>query len=315
MENQIKFTIAGLGEILWDVYGSQKLLGGAPANFALHVQKLGHSGLVFSKVGDDHDGKAILNTLENQGLDTRFIQVDKNKPTGTVKVELDEKGKPSFDCTKDVAFDYLQNYSDHDQLVPKLDAVLFGTLAQRNSASRNSIQKFIKNKSADLIVFDANLRGVDEKTKEIVRFSLTHSDILKLNDTEAELLPKLLDVKFENELDFFQYVLKQYQLKLICLTLGEKGALAVSPDEVVYSPGFEVTVVDTTGSGDAFMAALLVSFLEQRSLKDCFEFANVLGAFVATQKGAVPNYRLNQLDQIKNKSSDRIIDSNYKNHL
>lgn len=295
MKSLHSFTIAGLGEILWDIYGTEKHLGGAPANFSLHVNRLGHKGIIVSKVGDDEDGRQILQTLREQGLAVDMIQIDPVKPTGTVSISLDAQGKPEFLCSRDVAFDYLDDFSVGEGTPEKFDALLFGTLAQRNRISRRSIQDFIATKPAQTIIFDANLREINETTQDIVQFSLQHADILKLNDDEARLLPRLLNNPHKSEHDFFHSLVDEYGLELILITLGEKGVWAVQRDHSVFSPGYRVSVTDTTGSGDGFIAAFITEHLQNKPLEYCLDFANALGALIATRQGAVPVYHPNEI--------------------
>ncbi|NOY57956.1 MAG: carbohydrate kinase, partial [Calditrichaeota bacterium] len=139
-----KFKIAGLGEVLWDIYGEQKFLGGAPANFAANVHFAGHHGIILSRVGNDVLGIELLQQLHKLGVDDSFIQKDDLKPTGTVRVSVDENGIPSFECNRDVAFDNMELRHEWLELANKLDAVLFGTLAQRGEKSRRTIQAFLK---------------------------------------------------------------------------------------------------------------------------------------------------------------------------
>ncbi len=292
-------VIAGLGEVLWDVYGNQKHIGGAPANFALHACRLGYRGLILSRVGNDPDGQQLIAALRAQEIETGGIQIDNHKPTGTVHVDLDAEGRPSFRCSWDVAFDYLVDYSDWLTRQLPLAALLYGTLAQRTNVARNTIQKLVQAQPARLIVYDANLRGIDPTTRTIVRFGLNHAHILKLNDDEVRLLPQVLGLAVKNEWDFYRLLLAEFPMAMICVTLGERGALLLSHQETIYSPGFQVPVVDTTGSGDAFIAAFVAAYLTNQSPAECLEFANALGALVATRKGAVPEYHPDEIEQLR----------------
>ncbi|MCI0495452.1 PfkB family carbohydrate kinase, partial [candidate division KSB1 bacterium] len=132
---ETRFTIIGIGEILWDIYENEKYLGGAPANFAYHCQQLGDRGIIVSRVGDDDLGRSVIDSLRHRSLETRYIQSDSSRKTGTVYVTIDEKGKPQFQCSTDVAFDYLEFDDRLCSLAQEADAILFGTLAQRNSVS------------------------------------------------------------------------------------------------------------------------------------------------------------------------------------
>ncbi len=296
------FTIAGLGEILWDIYGTQRHLGGAPANFALHVNRLGHEGVIMSKIGDDEDGRKILQTLNERKVAIDRIQIDPVKPTGTVTVSLNAKGKPNFLCSREVAFDYFDDFSVANHTPEKFDALLFGTLAQRNRVSRRSIRNFISAGPAQKVIFDANLREINATTQNIVQFSLQHADILKLNDDEAKLLPRLLNKQGENEKGFFRDLMDTYGLELVLVTLGEKGVWAMGRNGDVFAPGYRIPVVDTTGAGDGFIAAFITTYLQNKRLAYCLDFANALGALIATRQGAVPEYDQDEIFRLMESS-------------
>lgn len=292
-----KYTIAGLGEVLWDIYGEQKFLGGAPANFAAHVQQAKHRGLVLSRVGQDDLGKTLCAALAEMGLDVAAVQIDPWHPTGTVKVTLDQAGVPSFACTKNVAFDYLEFDKKWQLLAAKIDAVLFGTLAQRNEKSHQTIMDFLSAASRAIKIYDINLRGWNERTKQVVESSLKKADVIKLNDEELAALQRVF-----NRTDTSHFVLellRKYDLRLAAVTLGKGGAIIWSGENRYYSPGFQVDVVDTTGSGDAFAAGLVIKMLQGAPIAEMAEFANLLGAFVATRQGAVPKWVESDLDNIR----------------
>jgi fructokinase len=94
-----KFTIVGLGELLWDIFPTHKELGGAPANFAYISSLLGDEAIVASRIGTDALGDEVLARLDGLGLDTTHVQRDPAHPTGTVAVELASDGQPRFEIT------------------------------------------------------------------------------------------------------------------------------------------------------------------------------------------------------------------------
>jgi len=289
-----KFNIIGIGEILWDIYADKKYLGGAPANFAIHCQQLGDNGIVVSRTGKDELGDEISNSLLQRGLETKYIQQDSVKPTGSVKVTLDENGRPTFECTRDVAFDYLSMNADLSQLARNADAVLFGTLAQRNTKTRTTVHQFLKQADNAFKIFDINLRGWDEQTEEIVTQSLTLSNAIKLNDDELNIVRNAWQPGI-NDIAFLKYLIESYQLKLAALTLGENGCILVKPAEVVEQPGIKIEPIDTTGCGDAFAAAMTHHYLRQKSLVEIAAFSNQVGAYVALFPGATPIYSMTDL--------------------
>ncbi|MBN2357781.1 carbohydrate kinase [candidate division KSB1 bacterium] len=295
--NKKKYRIAGLGEVLWDIYDDKKLVGGAPANFAAHVTLAGHQGLLLSRVGEDQNGDELMAQLSRFGLDVASVQRDSTKPTGTVRVTVDAAGKPSFQCSHDVAFDALAYDRPWRDRATEVDAVLFGTLAQRHPDSRTTIQAFLADANQALKIFDLNLRGWNEQTAHIVEHGMHVCQVLKINDEELAQLQRNYSGPAQPE-PYLQYLLDTYNLQMAALTLGAGGCLLVTPDESVRHPGYRVRVVDTTGCGDAFAAALVVGYLEGAALHGIADFANRLGAFVACYQGAVPRWHYHNLESI-----------------
>lgn len=292
--------IAGLGEILWDIYPDKKCLGGAPANAARHAKKLGAKASIISAVGEDSLGDEILQILKDEKINTNLIQRIEDKPTGQIRVDVDEEGIPTFHCTIDQAFDFMQWEESLNHL--NMDAIVIGTLAQRNSASRNVIQKIIRSAEAK-VVFDVNFRQWDDLIQKVVFETLPSADILKINEEEKEHLKKALDKTGNHDTDFLKWMLNYFDLELIALTLGPGGCILLDNNQIVTQSGISVNVKDTTGCGDAFTAGLLIKYLEGRNLPEVASFANALGAWTATQTGAVPDYYLEDvqalMDRIK----------------
>lgn len=297
MENS-RFNIIGIGEILWDIYENEKYLGGAPTNFAYHCQQLGDRGIVVSRVGDDELGRSIIDSLCHKGLETGYIQLDCNQKTGTVRVTIDAAGKPQFQCSTDVAFDYLEFDDQLHSLAQQADAVLFGTLAQRNNTARASIYNFLAAASHAFKIFDINLRGWDQATERIVEDSLTLADAIKLNDDELHILKRAWQPKLD-EPEFLQFLLDKFDLQLAALTLGPHGCVLATKHEVIRSGGLTIEAKDTTGSGDAFAAALTCQYLKKKSLNEIAAASNLLGAFVALFSGATPHYTLDDLKKFQ----------------
>ena len=290
-----KFTLIGIGEILWDIYdNNKKYLGGAPTNFAIHCAQLGNNGIVVSRVGEDKLGQDIQNSLHQRNLSHEYIQIDSKKQTGTVNVTLDKNSVPHFLCTTDVAFDYLQPNELLFQLAKKADGVLFGTLAQRNEISRKTILNFLYQAKTVFKIYDVNLRGWSKKTEEIVHSSLALCDAIKLNDSELHILKNAWQPNLD-AVAFLNYLITKYHLKLAALTLGKNGCLLLDQDTTVETKGLKISPVDTTGCGDAFAAGLMNQYLAGKSLKEISEFSNALGAFVAQYFGATPVYSLKKL--------------------
>jgi len=283
-----QYTIIGLGEILWDLLPEGKHPGGAPANFAYHAASLGNRGIIASRVGTDTLGQQALSHLKQLDLTTAYVQTDTTYPTGTVRVQVDEQGQPDFTIRENVAWDYLEWTPLWQELAAQADAVCFGTLAQRSPHSRYTIRRFLQaTRSNTLRIFDVNLRQSFYST-EVLAESLNLAKMVKLNDDELPEVMNTLGLKSGNARICARRLIDDYQLKLVCVTRGERGSLLITEAEIVEHSGFRITVADTVGAGDAFTAALAHYYLRNASLEKISEAANRLGAWVAAQVGATP---------------------------
>ena len=292
--------VVGLGELLWDLFPSGKQLGGAPANFAYITALLGDSGIVASRVGDDRLGQEALWHLKSCGLDVHRVQRDLSRPTGTVKVEVDSKGQPEYQITENVAWDFMEFSEDWISLARSAHAVCFGSLAQRNSVSRSTIRAFLSALPSFAIgIFDVNLRQTFF-SPEILRDSLRHAKVLKLNHQEFPRFLDLLQCPLRDstraasapgdysDISAARWLCREFSLRLVCITRGASGSALVTADSHHEHPGFSVKVADTVGAGDAFTAALVHHALRGSSLAMMNTAANRMGAWVASQEGAMP---------------------------
>jgi fructokinase len=287
----------GLGELLWDLFPAGKQLGGAPANFAYIASLLGDEGIPASRLGQDALGEEAIRRLGELGLPTEFIQRDAERPTGTVRVEVDTAGQPRFEISQSVAWDFLEWTPQWQKLTEQADAVCFGSLGQRAERSRSTILSFVPAlKPNALRVFDVNLRQ-NFFSKQILDESMKLSNVIKLNQDELPRIMKLFDLEHRREEDSARHLLSLYDLKLVCVTRGNSGSLLVSTDECDEHAGFNVKVADTVGAGDAFTAALVHGYLRGTALAEINETANRVGAWVASQSGATPAPKAGSLNE------------------
>jgi fructokinase len=279
--------VVGLGEVLWDLLPSGKQLGGAPANFAYHAHALGAQGMIISAVGDDEPGKEVDHRLLAMGLETRFLQIHRRYPTGTVSVTL-EAGQPRYVIHENVAWDYINWEDDLTDLAQVVDAVCVGSLAQRSFVSRSTIHAFLQHtRTGCLRIFDLNLRQ-NYYTREIIDATLQLCNVLKLNEHEWSILADMLG--FDPVVpDGLAQLLAHYNLQVVALTQGAQGSLLITPEVVDSRPVAPVEVADTIGAGDAFTAALTVGLLRGRPLPEIHAHASRLAAYVCTQVGATPD--------------------------
>jgi fructokinase len=283
-----KYTIVGLGELLWDVFLNRKELGGAPANFAYMTSLLGDEGVVASRVGRDRLGNAAARRLAKLGLSQEWLQLDTKSPTGTVKVQVFEDGQPKFQIAENVAWDNFEWTSQWQALAARAAAVCFGSLAQRAERSRDTIRLFLQNLRPNAVkVFDVNLRQ-SFFSADILRESAKNADIMKVNQDELPQVAQLLGYKTNAKEAAGPWLLRTCGLKLVCVTEGPSGSSLVAADGVHRHPGFPTEVADTVGAGDAFTAALIHHYLRGATLDEMNVAANRMGSWVASQVGATP---------------------------
>jgi fructokinase len=282
-----KHTIVGLGELLWDLLPAGKQLGGAPANFAYITNLLGNKGVPASRVGNDSLGDAALQRLTQLGVSTEFVQRDALHPTGSVNVEID-RGQPRFEILQSVAWDFLDWSQPWQRLATEADAVCFGSLAQRSAQSQSTIRSFLNaTRPRAVRVFDVNLRQ-NFYSRQVLAESMRLATIVKLNHEELPKIMHLFEIASHGEMDSAQRLLSMHDLKLVCITRGDGGSLLISANECSEHAGIKVKVADTVGAGDAFTAAMVHGYLRGSSLKQINESANRVGAWVASQPGAMP---------------------------
>ena len=280
------YRVAGIGEILWDRFPDGDRLGGAPANFAFHAGQLGAAARMVSRLGRDADGERLAEQLEKRGLSTEFLQRDATHPTGVVRVELKD-GQPSYVIESPAAWDYLKLTDELKNLATNVDAICFGTLAQRHAVSRQTIQDFVRlcPKKA-LRLFDINFRQ-NFFTTQSIEFGLSQATALKLNGEELVRLAGLLGWTVRTETAVAE-IFRRYPVECIALTQGADGCEIHTRERLVRSQAPKVTCVDAVGAGDAFSAALVTGLLAGKSLEEIADQANRVGAFVASQPGAMP---------------------------
>jgi fructokinase len=288
----------GLGELLWDLLPTGKVLGGAPANFAYMATVLGDEGIVASRIGSDDLGREALNAMEKLGLPAKHVQVDDSYPTGTARVVLDANGQPNFSIEKPVAWDSLQWSEDWKEVASQANVVCFGTLAQRSELAAATIERFLRSVPVDAFkICDANLRE-PFYTAETLRRSFAHADMLKLNDQELASSASLLGLGSGNELELAGRLTDEFDLDLICITRGARGSVLFSRDEVSEHAGYRIAVADAVGAGDAFTACVAHFYIQGRPIEEISEYANRFASWVATQTGATPSIPHTKLAEI-----------------
>jgi len=285
MKNNV---VVGMGEALWDVLPEGKKIGGAPANFAYHVSQFGLESCVVSAVGQDPLGAEILKNFDEKKL--KYLIDTVPYPTGTVQVEIDQAGVPQYEIKENVAWDNIPYTAKLEALAERTCAVCFGSLAQRNIVSRNTINRFLDampTNDKQLVVFDVNLRQ-GFYNKEILCNSMKRCNILKINDEELVTVSRMFGYPGIDLQDKCWILLGKYNLQMLILTCGINGSYVFTPGNVSFHPTPKVEVADTVGAGDSFTAAFIANILKGHSVVDAHRIAVETSAYVCTQQGAMP---------------------------
>jgi len=292
---QTPLTLVGIGEALYDVFGREYRLGGAPLNAACHahqlVAPLGGRGVLVSRVGQDRLGDQLIADLRDRGMPTDYIQTDPDRPTGRVLVKTDAQGQPTYDIAADAAWDMLWFDPEDEDLATSADAVCFGTLAQRDAQTRNALYRFLDTARAAIKLFDVNLRPPYYDRRTLER-SLEHATVAKLNADELAELHSTFGLGDDaSEFDRADTLRRRFDLEAVALTRGERGTAIVSAAGVTEGEPARYPAADNAdavGAGDACAAALMVGLSLRMDAQATADLANHAGAYVASQPGATP---------------------------
>lgn len=288
--------IISMGEVLWDVIGAEEYLGGAPLNFSAAAHRLGNTVANLTAVGADARGARAISAMRELGLTTEFVQTSPALPTGTAVVVIDSAGNVSFVIDRPAAFD--DAFSDHsimDRLIAfNPDWIYFGTLAQTNLDAEDMLANLVQSLPGARCFYDMNLRTGHWNLPLVQRLSRLAA-VLKLNETEAEILFQLTSSsgKFELE-EFCRHWSATCGIDTICVTRGSKGCVVFREGQFHAFAGYSVKVADTVGAGDAFAAAFLHGLHHQWPLEKIASFANALGALVTSRSGAIPDWTIDE---------------------
>ena len=280
-------SVVAIGEVLWDVYDQKRHLGGAPFNFIYNCFSLGARASLISRVGNDADGAEIVRLMAEHGMITDLIQIDDERPTGSVQVKLGAGGKPSYTIASGVAWDNLELPAEAIEAVRQADILCFGTLSQRTPKAARAVTKALnRTKTGAMRLLDLNLRE-GFYTESLVRDSLSEAGVLKINEDELKILCAMFGLEGSCE-SCALWLLDHFALDVIVVTMGEKGANAWRGREFAHVDGLRVAVHDTVGCGDAFAATFALNLASGVSLAEALRAANIAGGYLALCDGATP---------------------------
>lgn len=279
-------TVVSIGEILWDVFPEGKKAGGSSMNVALNLHKQNIDSKFISAVGNDENGKELIEFLASNDFPTNLIQVSA-LPTSTVQVKLDEQHQATYTILEPVAWDGIELSEDAVTAVKNADAFVYCSLTCRNQTSKNTILNLLSH--AKLKVFDINLRE-PFYTIETLSILLAAADILKVNEHELVYLKNELNLSGNTDEQLLKQLSLLFDIQIICLTVGEKGAYVLHEDFLHHHKGYAIKVADTVGAGDSFLATFVTSYLKGYPMDTILDRACKVGSFVASQHGANPAY-------------------------
>lgn len=295
MNNDISLKAVAYGEVLWDVFEDKKKIGGAPLNVALRMKTLGCEVAMISCVGNDEDGKAILNHVKQLGLQTDAIMQSETFPTGLVKVTLDERGSATYEINYPSAWDKIVLNNQAETLVINADVLIYGSLVCRDKVSRDSLEDLLQMNIYK--VFDVNLRK-PHYTYEVLERLMLSADFIKFNDEEILEIAKALQSSFESIEENIHFIAELTHTKAICVTRGKHGALLFWKGQLYENEGYPVKVADTVGAGDSFLASLITYLLTDKDPQTSIDFACAVGALVAESSGANPEISFSRIENM-----------------
>lgn len=280
------------GEMLWDCLPSGPVAGGAPMNVALNLHQLGLNSRLISAIGNDTDGRNLLEFLNSFEIPVDFIQTNLEHETSKVLVDNSDPENIKYTIVSPVAWDFIQWNEEMDQAVEDADAFVFGSLGVRNTESLKTLLHLLHHPV--LRIFDANLRPPFYDF-EVIETLLGYADVLKINEDELEIFADYFKTEPSVE-SLCAHLDQHFPMEIICVTRGSKGALIYQKGVITEHQGYKVKVEDSIGAGDAFLSGFVKTYLDDKSPEEILDYACKLGAFVATQKGGTPRYSGDMFD-------------------
>lgn len=277
-------SIICFGEILWDLFPSGKMLGGAPFNVASSINGLGGVVEFISRVGKDELGDAILSQVKSQGLSTHFIQTDSKHKTGKVNVTLNKEGSAQYEIAQDAAWDFIEISEETLYAARHAEAFIFGSLVARGS-SKDTLMSFLN--VSKFSVFDLNLRPPFYDTATLIEL-MQVAHMLKFNDDELYEIASEMGSPHDSLNQHVVFLAEKTNTQTICVTKGMHGAVLFHQGSWYHNSGYKIKVIDTVGAGDSFLATLVLGLVEGDEIQSVLNNACGMGALVAGSKGANP---------------------------
>ena len=289
--------VLAIGEVLWDVFPEQEILGGAALNFCANMERLGDTAHLITGVGNDDHGRRALTQMSVLGVSERFVQTAADAPTGTAVVSHDAAGEPSFTICRPAAYDRLSVDDDVLAAIAAYDPhwIYFGTLFHISEKNEEVTRSILAAAPDARSLYDMNFRP-GQWNIALVRRLCAHCSILKLNEHEVRVLAAAYSMQPEISLESLaQHLSDTFDIPTICITLGSHGCFVYDQGSAIRVPGLTIQTRDTVGAGDAFAAAFLHGYHRGLPILETARLANIVGAIVASRHGATPPWTMEEI--------------------
>ncbi|KAK1391116.1 Fructokinase-2 [Heracleum sosnowskyi] len=295
-EMLIDFVPTVSGVSLAEAPGFLKAPGGAPANVAIAVTKLGGKAAFIGKLGDDEFGRMLAGILDQNGVCVDGIKFDQGARTALAFVTLRNDGEREFMFYRNPSADMLLTVDELNlKMIKSAKVFHYGSISLIVEPCRSAHLKAMEvaKEAGALLSYDPNLRlplwPSEKEAREKIMSIWEKADLIKVSDNELEFLTG------KEVSDKTAMSLWHPNLKLLLVTLGEKGCSYYTKNFHGNVPGFKVKTIDTTGAGDSFVGSLLCKLVKDGSiltdeakLKEVLKYACACGAITTTKKGAIP---------------------------
>lgn len=282
-----ELKVVSYGEVLFDVFGNDRKIGGAPLNLALRTRSFGFPVAMISAIGKDEDGKVISDYMQKNGLDISGIIETEDFDTGVVQVFVNDRGSATYEITFPSAWDYITVTEEMKSLVKNSDVFFYGSLVCRNAHSKETLYHLLDDAKDSFKVFDVNLRAPHYQLP-VLEELMKKADFIKFNDEEILEISEDLGFKSDDLAENMKFIAEKTSTQGICVTRGKHGSLLLWEGKIYDHIGYPVKVADTVGAGDSYLASLVSKLLSNGDADEALDFASAVGAIVATHHGANP---------------------------
>ena len=295
-QTQIQSSVYCYGEVLWDIFPDGARAGGAPFNVAYNLTQMGINAHMISRIGNDKLGSDLMKQLTDWNIATENTQTDFLYPTGTVIANIDEHNEAHYEIIEPVAWDFIEFRDDYRNKIKTAAAFVFGSLITRGEVSRNTLFELLE--IAEFKVFDVNLRP-PFYSLPVLKVLLFKADLVKMNKAELRLILDFLSKDYSTEDDSIRYIQDTFNIKEVLISKGSKGAIYYNGDNHYSATAVPVTIADTVGSGDAFLAGFLSKRIQHSNPEEIMKQATALGGFITSKEGACPSYTLKDFEDFR----------------